>query len=268
MKDNKCTNPRLGRLIGAYELELLEEAQRREFVNHLIECLHCHNEVFAMAPVMEALRRRREAACVRRQRQTMAAQAGVRVPVWRRKTFVKAASVVVAIGTALAALLLRERNLPPTSAPDIAPESSWGETLVVPKAEYVPPRPEPTPLRSGDAATLFDRAIENYQNGNYAVAAHLLEGVVHLQPDNASAYFYWGVALLLVPHAAEAIAPLERAVELEAGTFRDRARYYLALAYLKTGQPDRARAQLEAILQNVCPYRSEAEKLLHQLRRP
>lgn len=269
MKDNnRCTNPRLGRLIAAYELGLLGETERKAFVNHLIECLHCHNELYTMAPVMDVLRTQRQAALDRRRQWSAAAGAGTKRPVWGRRAFLAAASILLVVGLAMAVLILRDRGSgPPSSSPELAHAPLSWETLAVPKADYVPPRPDPAPFRSGDAAALFERAIANYQNGDYATAAQQFEGVVQLQPDNALAYFYRGVALLLAERAAEAVAPLEKAVELEAGFTRDRARYYLALAYLKTHQTDRARAQLEAILQNVCPYRADAEKLLQQLRR-
>lgn len=264
MNNNRCTNPRVGRLIAAYELGLLEETERKAFVSHLIECLHCHNELYAMAPVMEVLRTQRQAALGRRRQWSAAAGAGARQPIWKQKAFVTAASILV-VALAVTALFLRDSRRPPSLSPEMAHAPLSWETVAVPKADYTPPRPDPAPFRSGDAAAVFERAIANYQNGDYATAAQQLEEVVRLQPDNALAYFYRGVALLLAERAAEAVAPLEKAVELEAGFTRDRARYYLALAYLKTHQTDRARAQLEAILQNVCPYRADAEKLLRQL---
>ena len=265
MRDNdRCTNPRLGRMIAAYELGLLEETERKAFISHLIECLHCHKELYAMAPVMEVLRTKRQAALGQRRQWSAAAGAGTKQPIWKKKAFVAAASLLVVVGLAMTALFLRSR--PPSSSPEMAHAPLSWETVAVPKADYIPPRPDPAPFRSANAAALFERAIANYQNGDYATAAQQLEEVVQLQPDNASAYFYRGVALLLAERAAEAVAPLEKAVELEAGFTRDRARYYLALAYLRTHQTERARAQLEAILQNVCPYRTDAEKLLRQLR--
>lgn len=265
MKDNsRCTNPRLGRLIAAYELGLLEEAERKQFVSHLIECFHCHNELYSMAPLMGVLRARREAALSRRQRQAVAVAAAVGQSVWKQRIFLAAASIILATGAIIVVLLLRDSSLPPSPTPPIARTPVSWEKLVVPKADYVPPRLDL--LRGGDATALFNRAIKNYENGNYGIAAQQFEGVVRLQPDNSSAYFYWGVALLLADRSAQAIAPLEKAVDLEGGSLRDRARYYLALAYLKTRQLDRARAQLEAILQNTCPYRVHAEELLRQLR--
>ncbi|HXF04943.1 MAG TPA: tetratricopeptide repeat protein [Blastocatellia bacterium] len=267
MKDNnRCTNPRLGRLIAAYELGLLGETERKAFVNHLVECLHCHNELYTMAPVMDVLRTQRQMALDRRRRWSAAAGAGTKPPIWGRRAFLTAASILLVVGLVVTVLFLRDSGRPPSTSPEMAHAPLSWESLAVPKADYVPPRSDRAPFRSGDAAALFERAIANYQNGDYATAAQQFEGVVQLQPDNAAAYFYRGVALLLAERAAEAVAPLEKAVELEAGYTRSRARYYLALAYLKTHQVDRARAQLEAILQSVCPYRTDAEKLLQQLR--
>ena len=51
----KCTDPKIGRLLEAYEFGLLSAEERRLFDGHLLECDRCAQDVFKMIPVVEAL---------------------------------------------------------------------------------------------------------------------------------------------------------------------------------------------------------------------
>src|ERR1044071_5469038 len=49
--NTKCTNKRIGKLIGMYEFGALEDSRRGIFLNHLVDCEYCHNQVYSMGPI-------------------------------------------------------------------------------------------------------------------------------------------------------------------------------------------------------------------------
>src|SRR5262249_46883399 len=55
-----CTDPKIGRLLEAYEFGLLSEAERRQFDEHLLDCDYCAQDVFQTMPVVEALENNRD----------------------------------------------------------------------------------------------------------------------------------------------------------------------------------------------------------------
>ena len=59
---NRCTNKRIGKWVAAYELNALEEDERLVFMDHLIECEYCYNQVYSIEPFMIAFRNHRSAA--------------------------------------------------------------------------------------------------------------------------------------------------------------------------------------------------------------
>lgn len=271
----ECTNPDIGRLITRYELGALEEFEQEMFVDHLIQCEYCHNEVYSMAPFMGVLREHREAV----QRGEIPSEwsdmpAGMEAvtprPFWLRRPVLAAVSVLVAVGTGLLAVYLKERHPAPNitqqpSATAPAPELAKGmpppwHDVKIPKAAYTPPGEQPL-LRSAEPKTAFEQAMMAYQQNNFAAAAERLEVVSRLEPEHPEAHFYWGVSLLLAGQSQEAIAPLKQAVQLNTGARRESSLYYLALAYLKTNQPRQALAELDAVIAMGGHYQAAAEKL-------
>ena len=51
-----CTDKKIGKLIGSYELDLLSEEQRREFESHLLECEHCFQSLYQTSPIANLIR--------------------------------------------------------------------------------------------------------------------------------------------------------------------------------------------------------------------
>ncbi|RMG49570.1 MAG: hypothetical protein D6723_13490 [Acidobacteria bacterium] len=272
----KCTNPHIGRLITRYEFGALDESERAIFLDHLIECVYCHNEVYAMRPFMEVLREHRREA----RRRMVHEEASAPSPLaqsppspWFRRSLLVAASVLVVICLSLVAVyLMRLRSAPEmvTQPRDVRPESEiartspWSE-MVIPKAPYQPPE-QPGRLRGEGRGSPFQRAMAAYRQNDFAAAAQQLEAVTRLNPSHAPAYFYWGVSLLLADRSREAIFPLKRAIRLGNGTLREQSHYYLALAYLKTDRPRRALQELDEVVALDGTYRGAAERLRERVR--
>ncbi len=51
-----CTDQDIGKLIGAYELGLLSEEEKRQFENHLLECEHCFQSLHETAQIANLIR--------------------------------------------------------------------------------------------------------------------------------------------------------------------------------------------------------------------
>jgi tetratricopeptide (TPR) repeat protein len=56
-----CTNETVGELIALYEFGALKGRQLEAFLDHLIECQFCYDEVYRLEPFMTRFRRHREA---------------------------------------------------------------------------------------------------------------------------------------------------------------------------------------------------------------
>ncbi len=92
-------------------------------------------------------------------------------------------------------------------------------------------------------------ALEPYRLDDYSGAVQTLQVFVSRHPASAAGHFYLGVSHLFAGSLAEAIARLEEADRLaknDAALSNDTS-WYLALAYLRAGQPDRGVARLNAI---------------------
>jgi hypothetical protein len=281
-------------LIGLYEFGVLEGPELDTFLDHLIECEYCYEQVYDMEPFMEAIREHREA--VQRgeiepdyeafgkvfqeedhgqalkhylaQASPRKKAAAAETPPFRlTKQTVVAATLLVAVGAALGAWFLSGRSpattvLAPTVDVARGGPSPWRD-VVVPKPAYAPTSDQHL---YRDVTIAFERAMTDYQTGNFRGAAQQLEALSELRLKNAAeVQFYWGVSLLLADKTAEAVAPLHQAAELGVGPQREESQYYLALAYLKSNRPDRALTQLEAVIDMGGAHRAAAESLKRRI---
>ena len=117
--------------------------------------------------------------------------------------------------------------------------------------------------------TLFQDAMVAYGQKRYAEAADLLEDVVEARSKAPEANFYLGICRLMQGRPGDSIAPLKTVMAAPAGTLTQSAHFYLAKAYLQTGDMAKAESemQLAASLQGSLTReaRSIAERI-HALR--
>lgn len=270
-----CTNKRIGQGIALYEFGALGEREHTIFLDHLIECEYCYDQVYSIEPFSTAFRNHR----------TVARQDGAKgsfTSAWgsvqaqrswwnRRPLIMVAASLVLAIGIGAVVFMGR---LPDTGGvkvtegakepSDIASANSspWKD-IAVPKATYVTPK-ERVVLRSPGES--FNRAMAAYQADDFASAVKQLEPLSELEPDNLiDLKFYFGVSLLLVGRNQDAISPLRQAMQFSIGPRLESSHYYLALAYLKCNYQDQALDELEAAIKMRGQLRSAAEELKRQI---
>lgn len=158
------------------------------------------------------------------------------------------------------------RPLASSAAPTVR-STRWAD-LRVPKAPYSPAglpddlvwRDDPDDAPRGSEPGAFDRAMQAYARDDLAEAERRLARVLSREPRHAGAHFFHGVCLLIMGRTQDAIASLQRAREYTDGPARDAALYYLALAHLKAGAPDRALPLLEE-LRGSRRHGKEAERL-------
>ncbi len=261
----KCTNRKIGRLLARYELGMLEPEEREAFANHLLQCDFCHAELYAMEPIMDLLRARREAALASKASPSKAEVFMQRMPLvlrerWRAIAWAASILLIVGAGWALIRWLHPPEELP--QAPRVAsPEASPAPKPAVPSTRDL------ARLRSPETEAALARAISAYEKGDFIRTIEILEPITRLEPENAEAHFYLGVSWLRLQRPQEAIAPLRQAVLHSVGEEADRSRYYLALAYAQAGQREEALRELEAILAGNSRYRAQAAQMKRKILR-
>jgi tetratricopeptide (TPR) repeat protein len=159
----------------------------------------------------------------------------------------------------------------PSGAVSITPRNPWAD-LPIPKVAdarladpsellWRDPAAEPADPASADD---FAVALRAYEQDRFAEAEQGLARLLTRQPGRAEAHFYRGVCLLALGRTEDAIGPLDRAHAAGRGEAREAAAFYLALAHLKAGRPQRALPLLDSISGSP-RYRAEAERLRAQV---
>jgi len=258
----KCTDPRIGRLLAHYELGLLEGREREAFANHLLQCDFCHAELYALEPIMDRLRAKREAALASRRR-ALLFKMRMALHTERGRALRWAASILILVGAGAAAFLWLRAPEPPPRTPSVAVP----EKVPAPAPQSSLSAEQIARLRSAGTAETIQRARSAYEKGDFVRAVELLMPIARLEPENAEAHFWLGASWLQLDRPQEAIAPLQRAVHLSIGVERERSRYYLALAYARAGRSTEALRELDALIAEDSTYRAEAEQAKRQLLR-
>ena len=105
-----------------------------------------------------------------------------------------------------------------------------------------------------------------YARGDYQAAVSGLAAASKLDTEAPHIQFYLGISRLVSNQPSAAIDSLRRTIALGDSPFREDAHFYLAKAYLKTGNVDEAVKELKNALQLRGERAAEAEQLLSQVR--
>jgi tetratricopeptide (TPR) repeat protein len=269
---NPCTNKSIGEWIGLYEFGALDDPELNLFKGHIIECEYCFDQVFSLEVFGTAFRTHREVE--RRARPVRHAErAGssrlrwVLDSLWLRPAPAAAGALLLLTIAILTTVYVGgwRPGKKSASTGDLAVGTARApfDDLQIVKAAYKPPRAGVilrTPRRD------FDRAMAAYLSDDLPRAIQILRAVSDLDPDGASeAKFYLGVSLLVVGRSEDAILPLKQASNLQDEIERENTLYYLALAYLKTNQPQQALPELEAVVQANGAHREDAQRLIQRI---
>jgi len=126
----------------------------------------------------------------------------------------------------------------------------------------------PAARRSASSGTneLFTKALELYNTQDYEQAAIFFSRVIENNPKDMQSMLLNGVANFENSKYPEAKQSFNKVIDDNNNLFIDQAEWYLALCYIKTGQNDRARAQLTTIRAGEGIYKTNARKILRKLK--
>jgi hypothetical protein len=135
-------------------------------------------------------------------------------------------------------------------------------------AKYYEPVSAISPVtRSADAGETnsYASAIESYNNKKYQAAAIAFSDAIMKDPLNISPRFLMGITQMELGNYDQAENILENVISRQ-GEYIKEARWYLGLAYIKTGNTQKAHECFEILAQSPGFYSDRAEKILRRLR--
>jgi predicted Zn-dependent protease len=100
--------------------------------------------------------------------------------------------------------------------------------------------------QSDDLARRSREASAEMKAGRFDNASRIYRELLKALPDDAGLLMNLGMSLAMGGHEADALAPLERAIELKPGLIP--AHLFLGTSYLALGQPERAIAPLKRVV--------------------
>lgn len=230
----------------------LDEARSEAIREHLAGCASCVELALDARAFVE----------------TMSAPAAEAGPGSRMARWLAAAAaLLVAAGAGL--WLTRQRPAAPAPVVPAAasrPSDLWRD-LPVAAAAYRPPSPEDELVfRSGEGADgrEFAEAMVPYTKGDYRATEAGLARFLEKHPGHADASFYRGVCLLMLGKPEQA-RPLLASAAASRRAAKE-ARWYLALALVKSGDAAAALGKLDAVVRSRGPHRDEAARLAEEIR--
>jgi hypothetical protein len=250
-------------LIEQYLLGRLSDADRDAFEAHAFECDRCLSALETVRILQAELRQQRatvgpEATAVRRWPWS-----------WQGALAAAAAILVVALGIGWQLRHTAGPTTAPTSAtredrtpPPIAPSDT-----VLALARIEPPRYVPFTTRGAEdeRARRFDRAMQDYSNGDYRRAATGLRRVLADESGDVETSFFLGIALLMTDDVDGAIERLRAVMARGDSPFRLMASLDLAKALIRKGDLAAAEQELNRTITLPGSHQSDASDLLRRL---
>jgi TolA-binding protein len=261
-------------LIEQYLLGRLSDADRDAFEAHAFECDRCLNALETMRILRAELRQQLatvapEATTVRRWPWS-----------WQGALAAAAAILVVALGIGW-----QLRHAPPaqnsptarTAGPTTAPTSATREDSTPPPiapsdtvlalARIEPPRYVPFTTRGAEdeRARRFDRAMQDYSNGDYQRAATGLRRVLADDSGDVETNFFLGIALLMTDDVDGAIERFRAVIARGDSPFRQVASLDLAKALMRKGDLAAAEQELSRTITLPGTHQSDASDLRRRL---
>ncbi|MCX6328304.1 MAG: hypothetical protein NTZ85_02155 [Bacteroidia bacterium] len=135
-------------------------------------------------------------------------------------------------------------------------------------AKYYEPMSAISPVtRSANAGEMenYTSAIESYNDKNFQAAATGFSDALLQDPLNTSCHFFMGITQIALGNYDQAEDILEGVISSQ-GEYVKEARWYLGLAYIKTGNIEKASGCFDILAQSPGFYSDRAEKILRRLR--
>lgn len=111
-------------------------------------------------------------------------------------------------------------------------------------------------------------AADAYIREDYQQAIALRKAAAGSSAANSSDHFYLGLCYLYLKEAQPklAIQHLQKAREMDKGQLQQEIDWFLGLAYIQNGEPDKAREALQEIVRDKGWNAEKAEKLLREMK--
>lgn len=258
----QCTDPACEHLLAPYEFGLLEEEERARFEQHLSECALCADRIFELSHVTTAARTdARKIAETIESRSARQTASDSGGHASRTPRTVRRPRKWALPALGLAAAATLV-FLILGRGPDYA-----GLARIEPAA-YVP---IDTRSGSGAASDFFERGMELYGAEQYREAIPFLQDAVRTAGDTPAwqvadqARFYLAVAQLLTGAPERAEDDLRALAASSGGPLADRSRWYLAQSALRQNDPERAEEQLRILARASPVHADEAAELLSRI---
>jgi tetratricopeptide (TPR) repeat protein len=152
-----------------------------------------------------------------------------------------------------------------------------GGLLLIPKSRlandeiidrYYTPYEPPSPSRSGAVLSNADYnlGLEYYKVKDYRNAAVYFSKVVRAEPRNMNSWLMNGISNFEVSNYPEAKSSFETVIEDNNNLYIDHAQWYLGLCYIKTGDTEKAKAQMSAIKNSENIHSTDAARILRSMK--
>lgn len=125
------------------------------------------------------------------------------------------------------------------------------------------PSISPSTLRSADTN---QKAYLDYENKDYAAALATLTSLLKQNASDMEVRFYTAICQLRLGKVEEAIDNFKTIIADNNNIFIREAQWFLALAYIKNGQIEKAQENLNLIQKETHPRAKNVEALLNKLK--
>ncbi|MCB0688903.1 MAG: tetratricopeptide repeat protein [Saprospiraceae bacterium] len=115
------------------------------------------------------------------------------------------------------------------------------------------------------STTSLTEAFTFYEKGDFAQAAKAISEIRDQYPDNKDLQFYQGISLLASGDAEKSISLFRNCLDETYQDLNQRTPWYLALAYLKTGNQTEARNWLEKTVAFDPSHKTSAQQILAKI---
>ena len=256
----KCIDPKMKKLVGLYQFNLLQEEQKISVEAHLLECDACFHETYQLSPAIENMQEMPECFNDALQPQlTHSIQISKflkkvgdmmkkeiysiyfsAVELWKKPAFKILLPATVVVILLFCILYI------PGSKP-------YSNHAIKDNASYLSLKLRGLADGFGTTETLLNQGIKDYQEKHYKEAIPSLNAYLQRKKNDPYGHFYLGVSLVLTEEYKKGIDHLITARSLcqkqEKELLLEKCYWYLGSAYLKLNDLDKALSELYKVVE-------------------
>ena len=132
-------------------------------------------------------------------------------------------------------------------------------------AAHFEPYPNYEIVRGEENQNSFSKAMYAYDQNDYRNAISLMESLLEKESKQEDLLLYLGVAYLANQQTQSAIQTLQELHQLPSQKYEAQSNWYLAMAYLQSGNAEQAKIYLKKLIEESSTYQEKAQKILKQL---